>query len=590
MDEGFGCDVGTKLMVWLYKLTQFTVFGTIVLTVLNLGNNPSGHGIWEIIAALAGIVILIFIPSTIKFSLWFIDTGFVANNVFSYILIIIGSGLVLIQIQNLARILWKEKILKMNGCLIKIFTFGETYLKDEHAMKQAAAFKINRMINNAYVLHQHSSNAKRVVPSNDISTNARSLRNYNKASDNFELVGGLVWSMKMYLSGSLLRTEGVRFNSKHLIGYLLQTVIIIFAFPLFIGTSVYWSDLYDLTFPEPETVYMIGEYLPRLWMMELSLALAPIAAISFLIYIWLMIIPSITLTTLKLRSGFLPSLRDPLFKAYRANIYNTAYVIGAMIWAPLVMALVFYALVFIAVLLIVWQVTRTVIFTIAAGVVATVVTVLVKQLVVKILLFYSHAAFYRRRVMLSNIATVVLECWHIGITLLAIISRLGKLLAITILYLGRIDRPFLADDLQIDNFPLLFRQSILAMEAHRHPYIERLGVMYMMKLRYGHRFGRQAGSIWRLLFVFALMPWLRKYRIQNLTDADDVFEKLGTASNKNYVTKIEAENESLKIQLEELVSETMGTASNKNYVTDLEAENESLKLQLEELLSETRST
>ena len=35
----------------------------------------------------------------------------------------------------------------------------------------------------------------------------------------------------------------------------------------------------------------------------------------------------------------------------------------------------------------------------------------------------------------------------------------------------------------------------------------------MMKLRHGDNFGRVSGSIWRLLFVFALMPWLRKYRI-----------------------------------------------------------------------------
>lgn len=76
----------------------------------------------------------------------------------------------------------------------------------------------------------------------------------------------------------------------------------------------------------------------------------------------------------------------------------------------------------------------------------------------------------------------------------------------------------------------------------------------MMKLRYGTRFGTQAGSIWRLLFVFALMPWQRKYRIQDLTDNDDIIEKLGTMSNKNYVTDLEAENRSLKLQLEELLS------------------------------------
>lgn len=50
-------------------------------------------------------------------------------------------------------------------------------------------------------------------------------------------------------------------------------------------------------------------------------------------------------------------------------------------------------------------------------------------------------------------------------------------------------------------------------EAHRHPYIDTLSVIYLYKLRYGENFGKRAGSTWRLLFVHALMPWLSKYRI-----------------------------------------------------------------------------
>uniref|UniRef100_A0A7S2UC44 Uncharacterized protein n=2 Tax=Attheya septentrionalis TaxID=420275 RepID=A0A7S2UC44_9STRA len=70
-------------------------------------------------------------------------------------------------------------------------------------------------------------------------------------------------------------------------------------------------------------------------------------------------------------------------------------------------------------------------------------------------------------------------------------------------------------------YPQLFRKDLLSHEAHRHPFIERLGVMYMLKLRHGEHFARTSGSCWRLLFVFALMPWMRKYRILNNDDVDE---------------------------------------------------------------------
>lgn len=50
-------------------------------------------------------------------------------------------------------------------------------------------------------------------------------------------------------------------------------------------------------------------------------------------------------------------------------------------------------------------------------------------------------------------------------------------------------------------------------EAHRHPYIEALGTMCPLKLRRGSDFCTTAGSCWRLIFVYTLMPWMQRYRV-----------------------------------------------------------------------------
>jgi hypothetical protein len=105
--------------------------------------------------------------------------------------------------------------------------------------------------------------------------------------------------------------------------------------------------------------------------------------------------------------------------------------------------------------------------------------------------------------------------------------RICKLLITAALYVGRIDTPLLAPGvgrlgvLELDGYPVIFVKDILSHEAHRHPYLELMGVMYLMKLRYGEHFGNRAGSTWRLIFVYALMPWLNKYRILREGMAED---------------------------------------------------------------------
>jgi hypothetical protein len=94
-----------------------------------------------------------------------------------------------------------------------------------------------------------------------------------------------------------------------------------------------------------------------------------------------------------------------------------------------------------------------------------------------------------------------------------------KLILVAVASIGQVDRRLLADDvgqvgpIEFDPYPTIHLRELVAHEAHRHPYIEILGTMYLMKLRYAKHFGNRAGSAWRLVFVYALLPWMHQYRI-----------------------------------------------------------------------------
>ena len=155
----------------------------------------------------------------------------------------------------------------------------------------------------------------------------------------------------------------------------------------------------------------------------------------------------------------------------------------------------------------------------AGAVIGFLIILVVRQVTLILLRSRFLSAFYRKKPASTNVFFIVLEIWNIGLTLGFIGVRVVKLICISLVFIARVDTPILAPGvgrlgpIELDGLWFAFRKDVLIHEAHRHVYIERFGQLCLVKLRNPEACGSRAGAVWRLLFVLAVMPWLRKYRV-----------------------------------------------------------------------------
>jgi len=221
-------------------------------------------------------------------------------------------------------------------------------------------------------------------------------------------------------------------------------------------------------------------------------------------------IPTAVNTIRQLRTGALPSMRDPHFLRYRAAQDTPSLLLGGMFWGIWYTGFFVYFFIFLLITLLLSNEQA-----IVASYIAFTVTALGKFIMLRLVRQSTHKAFHRKNPKFANIWMLGLEAWNLGLGYGYMAIRALKLISVAVFSIARFDLPVLSPQinvlgpLEIDDHPTIFRRDLLAHEAHRHPYLEVLGILYVKSLQDMH-FGARAHSAWRRLFVVALLPWMNQ--------------------------------------------------------------------------------
>ena len=200
---------------------------------------------------------------------------------------------------------------------------------------------------------------------------------------------------------------------------------------------------------------------------------------------------------------------------------------GVMFWGNMLGSLTIGAICASFLFLCLWQVTAFIAQYLLALFIGASLMIVFRWLVLsRPAQMFVWKALYRSHPATANIVNVSNECVNIALYFFVVPVRLLNCFLLSALYVGRVDVSFMSPGVdrpieelfsfrlpQIDPYHNYFLTSLLTSEAHRHPYIETIGLMTLLKLRHKSEFVNRAGCCWRLVFVLALMPWLRKQRL-----------------------------------------------------------------------------
>jgi len=554
------CRIGAAIINWLITFVVISVVGLVTIGLGSFGNDISSQKFYFPLFGMSTVIGLIVWTATSLFSK---SISVAAEDFIKVITILLGVLAMLFHLSH-AMILYvpKEKRGKFPRLEYAIESDG---IRNTVRKKRATAYKINLLSENALSL---------VVPdeTDDIvhSYYGKGLLAFSKYGKRYEEIG-FVGLLRLVYKDAPYQEEGVFISARVVAANISQYVVAFFILIVGVGLTIVTEDQYSKK--KEQTSTFINKFLDsrandnlvaqtvanisaelnnftdgispvdimnyvnatanaaiqnqidsifpsQQYMITIPLVMGTIAAFLTALSLAFTYLPSTTATTLKLRSGVIPTFRAPRdFQLNRRANDEVTMLIGGLFWGCFISSVLVGLLIAVTLFLLLWQVTMGVVQQLFAFLIGFLVVFLLKLTIVCFVRCTFYQAFYRRRPAAANIAALALECANLALSVGFVFLRAIRFIVSAVLFVGRIDTPFLASGVgrigsfELDHYPTIFTKDLLAQEAHGHPYIDLLGVMYLMKLRYGEHFGSRAGSTWRLIFVYALMPWLHKYRV-----------------------------------------------------------------------------
>jgi hypothetical protein len=266
------------------------------------------------------------------------------------------------------------------------------------------------------MMHHQAGRPSPRVPDTEnasLSEEKETMLNFILHNSDTENCGGFLWTWKRIWNGELFADEGVWIQSRLYVIQAAQLVIaLIMGFFFFIIIPLVANlaeesreDLKDF----PNLPAWVLNIVPTRQQVYGAFYPASIIALLVAISILKVYIPSTVTTILRLRSGALPSLHDPLFFKYRKSP-ETVYVnVGNAIYAMLGAGVLFFLIVAGFIFLIIWPFTRGLVKLIAAWGLGLLITIVVKTALVMLCRSKFYVAFCRTRPLGANITTLTVS-------------------------------------------------------------------------------------------------------------------------------------------------------------------------------------